>query len=63
MAYGKKHGRGEMYATSSKKGKAAGDGYSKAPADKSWSSGTGNVVQSKLNKSEGYYNAKGMKSG
>lgn len=63
MPYGKRYGGGDMRATSSKKGSAKGDGYSKAPEDKSWSSGTGNVVQSKLNKREGYYNAKGMKSG
>lgn len=47
MAYPKRYGRGEMNSHSG--GKKMGDGYSRCAEDKSWSSGTGNVKESRLN--------------
>lgn len=60
MAYGKKYGRGEMYAYSSKG--SAGDGYM-ATKEKSYKGSGANVKESRLEKKKGYRGGKGKGGG
>ena len=53
MAYGKKYGRGEMYAYSSKKGQKYGDGYM-AVGEMAYKGSGANVMESRLEKRKGY---------